>query len=390
MKFSLQDILYCEFFLETEPNKTFIQNEDFLKWDDYFRFYKNSYDFDMCYRVLSRGKQKFKNSDFHQWLIFREIEFLIQQHKYEYSLSLLKQLNDTKFTLLNAKISTRIGDIERITGQYKDAIDKYNESNSLIETTENNALFLYNLHMIGVTYWANGEFNNALSYYMNVIGNYRKLFLSWDESSEMDRDYISNKDDILRNMANVLRDIGMLYRRIGEYQKAIISLNNSLDYQEKIKNDFEITHTLIQKAKIYRDKNDWKNCRETNFKALQISQIVGDKYQQTAIMYRLSEMFYFQQDFQNSLSWAERAISYSETYDLNFYLSRSYLILSFINYKKRNISNGNIFLENAINNANIFNKTHVTLIIDQFHKLDCNLSIKQKNNILRKIGAIND
>jgi len=388
MTFTDEDLLYSEIKIRSYPSRNKINNSDYNRWEEIFREFKNSYNFKGCTITISIGREIFKRSKYHLWVSYREIDNLILQSRYEYSLHLLNNLDNEKINskLLKAKVKTRLGDLLRIMGNHAVSIEKYKQSNTMLVSNNNEILYLYNIHMIGVSNWADEFFNEALYYYEVAIKAYRVLFLKYKRMKNIDKDYVSKKDDILKNISNVMRDISMVYRRRGEYLKAKLTINHSLSYFEETNMNFEILITLFELAKIFRDEKDWRNCYDANFRALNLAKSLGDKYQEATALFRLAEMNYLQGKIKGALSWAMKGKTISETYDFKFQLSRSFLILSLCKFLEGKKMEGKSYFDKAFITGERFNKNQAKIIIKNFLESVNNLTNIEKNQIIKEVG----
>ncbi|CAF3346187.1 unnamed protein product [Rotaria socialis] len=141
----------------------------------------------------------------------------------------------------------RLGSIIGEAGKdYKKALTYLHESFTICEKAvgKEHPTTILVLGGIANVYTCQDEFSMALEYQLKVLELYEKIY--------------NNKDH--EDIARVLNNIGELYRRMKEYEKAFLHLNRSLEMRIRVLGDnHSDTGTVhINLAETYRDTTDYQ------------------------------------------------------------------------------------------------------------------------------------
>ena len=112
------------------------------------------------------------------------------------------------------------------------------------------------LTVMGGIYWNSGNYQQALSHYLDALKEYQKL-----------------DDTIGRSM--VLNNIGEVYKKLGEYDNALDYLQHSASLKENIGIAPPLTYNNIAEIYVYREEYD--KAQEFFNKAFQLAFKAGDE-----------------------------------------------------------------------------------------------------------------
>ena len=113
----------------------------------------------------------------------------------------------------------------------------------------------------------------------------------------------------LKVYGNVLSDLGTYYKRIGESEQAVISLNKSLELREKLGDQDDIAEVTMNLGSIYHELKDFVNALDFYNKSL-IMVLKGDNPQAVSVILNNRGQLYFdtkefvlaEKDFNESLA----------------------------------------------------------------------------------------
>ena len=149
----------------------------------------------------------------------------------------------------------------------------------------------YALKNIGLAYYYQGVFPDALAY--------------WNESLQI---FEILKDDV--GIANLLNNIGGLYADEGNEEKGLEYCLKSLKLSEKLGDTLRILSALNTVGSIYYDKKaTWDKALSYFLQALTLSETIGDKDAIGFISANIGEIYLSQNDFIKSKRFYEKTIA---------------------------------------------------------------------------------
>lgn len=162
--------------------------------------------------------------------------FYLKINKYdealEYNFKLLDIYEKDNDNIKKANTIQRIGNIYYYMENYKDAIINYQNAIQLLENTDNFNQLSKLYTSLGATYYDMEEYDEALEKYLIAL------------------DFLKEKSDFGKSI--LLNNIGLIYKKKNEYQKALKYIKESL---KERKDDFDIFHPLTSISEIYLKMN---------------------------------------------------------------------------------------------------------------------------------------
>ncbi|MBU7027350.1 MAG: tetratricopeptide repeat protein, partial [Theionarchaea archaeon] len=142
-------------------------------------------------------------------------------------------------------------------------------------------------HNIGVIYQRRGEFEKALEYF--------------DKSLE-----IKKKINDERGIAEVYHNIGMILRDRGEYEKALEYFDKNLKTFKEINDSRNIGRTYHQLGMIYQHKEEYKKAREYFDKSLEIFKEINDEGNTAAAYHHIGIIYQHKGDYKKAREYFDR------------------------------------------------------------------------------------
>jgi serine phosphatase RsbU (regulator of sigma subunit)/tetratricopeptide (TPR) repeat protein len=99
---------------------------------------------------------------------------------------------------------------------------------------------------------------------------------------------------------NVLSDLGTYYKRIGESEKAVLSLNHSLKLREKLGDQDDIDEAIMNLGRVLHDLKDFATAKDFYDRSLQSSRQRDNKKGISVILNNRGQLFFDQADFLNA------------------------------------------------------------------------------------------
>lgn len=157
----------------------------------------------------------------------------------------------------------------------------------------------------------------ALSHLGNIyrrIGDYDKAKVFLEESAQLDKKYGADK----KRRARTLGYLGSVYRGLGFYQKSIEALEESLEiYRQNSSNDhFRIGWTLTRLGNVYSDLGNFEKAKSYFEQGLQISKkyFPEDHMSMALTLTYLGNCYRELHDYEKSLAVLEQSLKIHEKY----------------------------------------------------------------------------
>lgn len=202
------------------------------------------------------------------------------QQAFEYhlrALRLAEKINDT----VNTKNAINgIGNIQLALGKYQEAIEQFRRSMAMDSVLNNDLGMAINLANIGEAYKELGKTNLAISYFNRSLYYNKKipdnptgiaicnnlLGGAWQANKDYARSLFHYKialalDSSINDKIHVsvnLVDIGNLYLRQGNIDKAVLSIRQGLDIARQINSKSQVLSALTALTEAYKLKGDYK------------------------------------------------------------------------------------------------------------------------------------
>lgn len=110
------------------------------------------------------------------------------------------------------------------------------------------------------------------------------------ELEGMEEEWEDNKR-FMKVYGNVLSDLGTYYKRIGESEKAVLSLNESLELREKLGDQDDIDEAIMNLGRVLHDLKDFTRAKEYYDRSLLSSRKRNNKKGTSVILNNRGQLF---------------------------------------------------------------------------------------------------
>lgn len=301
IEFYNKELLILEFYIESEPPSQYLDN----------RLKRQKLGIAIIYNKL--GVAHMYLGDNKKALNYFDKSLKIQEYYKE-----IKELAETY---------NNIGNMHILLGDYKKAIDYFNKSLDVISISAITHTISYD--NMGFAYDKLGDYAK-LKY--DQIMNYRKAMEFYEKALSLRKSFLGDKATALIDYrisgdehpltARSYNNIGHLYYKLGDYEKAIEYNNKALVMLEKLgEKGLETATSYNNLGKIYASLSEYEKAIEFNKKALAISEkILGIGLLKTATSYNsMGLVYYHLKDYEKAYNYNLKAYNiYKMNRDKNF------------------------------------------------------------------------
>jgi adenylate cyclase len=223
----------------------------------------------------------------------REIQFLFKNANFDSALHFAKiQLDFAEAKNIKSHIVLAInnlGKIKQEKGDYKKAIDYYQQGLSIVIQLGNKNDIALQLNKIGTVYRILGKYNEALNYY-------QKSLLIQNE--------LDNKVDI----ANLLNNIGFMHELLDNYTDALKYYEECLSIMQKSGSKVGVANSMNNIGYIHEVLDNYDDALAYYEKALKIMQEIGNKHGIAASFNNIGIYYDHLGDFEKALDYYQRSL----------------------------------------------------------------------------------
>lgn len=204
------------------------------------------------------------------------------------------------------------------------------------------------LNLIGIAYFYNAMYEQSIKYLLKA----QKILINTDEFNLLSR-VVNNMGEVFRelgdydkamdyyqralkisydvnlqiNIATLLQNIGEIYFLKEEYEIAVKYYKDAYEIFINEKDFISLGQVENQIGKIYYINKEYTNAAEYFFNALNRLESLKNKFYVIDVLVNIG-ILKFQEDFQKSFCYFDRAIEYAETTNAQKKLSNVYKIIS--------------------------------------------------------------
>lgn len=195
-----------------------------------------------------------------------------------------------------AKVLADIGLVHMNLEEYERALKYYHKALALAEKEQDKSSITIYLGNIGNAYGAMEDYNQSLEYLLKGLS-------------------LAKEIGNLRSISAKLSNIAIVYRLLKDYSMSMEKVLESLSITEKIGDKYGTVINLINIAKLFSLEDfieyNLGKAIEYNLQALEISEEINDRHNQSTIHHRLSEIYKKQGE------WELFALSLEKYYTLD-------------------------------------------------------------------------
>jgi CHAT domain-containing protein/Tfp pilus assembly protein PilF/ketosteroid isomerase-like protein len=188
-----------------------------------------------------------------------------------------------------ARTLNNIGLVHREQGNYGRALDYFERSLALSEAVGDKRLIGLGLNNVGTIHGSQGNHAQALEYFQRAL----KLGQAADDKG---------------TIANALNNIGLTYYRHREFPQALEYYQQSLTLREQLNDKRGVALTLNNIGLIHREQGDHKRALEYYQQSLAIREKLDDQAGVANVLIHIGFLHYLQGDYQQALEFSNRVI----------------------------------------------------------------------------------
>ena len=247
------------------------------------------------------------------------------------SLSLSRKEKDTEN---EAKALQMMGIANAGLGNYEQAVDYYYQAIDIHNSTGNKRGTAVVTISIGNIFWHYSDYEKALEHYnralryfeetgdkvaiASIINNRANIFLQWGKLDQALADYIESlkiKEEMKApqtNIALTLENTGIIYRELGEYNKALEYHEKALDTYKMIGSKMGIARSLNNIGLVYNELEDYPRALDYYQQSLQIKEEIGHKPGIAITLDNIGAIYLVSKDFHKALEYQHKSLALRE------------------------------------------------------------------------------
>ncbi|AKJ39643.1 tetratricopeptide repeat protein [Methanosarcina barkeri] len=192
-----------------------------------------------------------------------------------------------------AVILHEVGIIHQEQGNYKEAVNKYNQSLKIAEELGDKRGTAQALHQLGNVHLLQGNYGEAVKKYKQAL----KIFEDMEDKSEI---------------ATTLHQLGVINHQQGNYEEAVKKYNKSLKLKEELGDKRRIAITLHQLGNIYYDQGNYEEAVKKYNKSLKMKEELGDKSGIAQTLHQLGSVHFLQSNYKEALEKYNQSLKMKE------------------------------------------------------------------------------
>jgi tetratricopeptide (TPR) repeat protein len=133
----------------------------------------------------------------------------------------------------------------------------------------------------------------------------------WDEALEIWK--ALEREDLPEDLEGTLtNDLGLLYQKKGEWERAIEYLERSLAVFKKVDDEHRMSFTFNNLGLVYKAKGEWDKAIEYYQRSLAISEKVGDEHLMATTFNNLGLVYQDKGEWDKAIEYYQRSLAISE------------------------------------------------------------------------------
>jgi tetratricopeptide (TPR) repeat protein len=203
----------------------------------------------------------------------------------QWSMELLQELELEKINETNQSvICIRIGNLNLYLGEYDNALTFYKKAYEISKKNNDLKNSAESLHGIGMIYQDKGDYDEALKQYQKSME-------------------IKEKIGDIKGVSSSLHQIGIIYQDKGDYDEALKQYQKALEISEKIGDIKGVSYSLHNIGAIYQDKGDYDEALKQYQKSMEITEKIGDIPGLAISWYQIGNLHFQKKEFANALEF---------------------------------------------------------------------------------------
>lgn len=138
-------------------------------------------------------------------------------------------------------------------------------------------------HRLGISMYGKGDFESSIKYF----------FKSVDLKKQMNYEQ--------KSIANTLMNIGVIYRKMWDYEKAIDLLNQAQQVYENSRDTLKTAITLLNKGNVYADLGDNQQAFEQYKQSANLMELTADEYNASVVYNNMGSNYFDIKEYEKAL-----------------------------------------------------------------------------------------
>jgi len=287
------------------------------------------------------------------------------------ALELAQELN---YELGIATSLNDIGVIYRIRGQFDEALSKFVDAFRIYSKLNDREGIAKVLNNIGTIYSLKADYEKALENYLKSYAIFKKL-------------------DAPGRIVGILNNIGNVYKEKNEDQKALEYYQEALQLQKEIGHQEFTYDPLTNIGNIYFKKNQFDKALEAYFESLELERAQEDLYGQAYALSNIGITYYEKDEYKMAISFQHQALSLAKTIEDNVLLNNIYKALAdayFANddlLEAYNALSLHLAVKDSLFNEESNRKINQLELEFEFLKKESELALEQKNEHIQELRS---
>lgn len=212
------------------------------------------------------------------------------------SLKIWDKLNETanqwNCNELIGNIYIKLGNYRKALSYHRIALNIRNEN---IKKTLQHSLKITPVHYLGIAY----SFNNIAEAYLH-LNQYDSAYYYAKKGLQIKQNNrVASKNDIANSEIN----LGNIYTKLKKYDSAFLLINKAAATYKSLQNKSAYADALYSLGQLFTDRTQLNKAKENYSKGFKIAKEVGDKFGVEKGYRLLSELYFLDKDYKNSLAF---------------------------------------------------------------------------------------
>lgn len=242
-----------------------------------------------------------------------------------------------------AKAHLDLGEAFKLTGNFPEAIHHTDEAMKLYKKKGNNEKVMVSINQLGLIYQQKNDLEKANEYYNQVLREINRILIDDPENENFQKYYLTAQNNIglililkenydsagqyynkllleidssdFENQQNILGNLGYIYSKSGEYDKALVTTERLLSISRQLKDKNIEARALMQIGNMYYYKGDNLKALDFYKQSYDLNNQVGNKTTGAWCANNIASVYERMGDYENAVIYFQKSLSIKE--DLN-------------------------------------------------------------------------
>ncbi len=235
-----------------------------------------------------------------------------------------------------------LGIVNRRQGNYAEAIDYFLKAKTTFERIKDSSNVANILHNMGMVYRSLGDYERSIASYKSAINILETL------------------DENHRGMAAGYNMLGVSYRKTNQLDSAMYCYSRAKEIFKQLGNEEDLYRVNGNLAVLHYAKKRYDESLELNFENVDYYKKVGNKTSLTTAYYNISSTYKKLEDWPKALKYSEKSLVIAQKEGIKKRISRAYLRIAAVLYIQQhykdaydNYKQHKIYADSLLNDENL-------------------------------------